>query len=99
MATAKVETKAKVEPEKKAYKVRLRVYGANATICRDRLPFIEDKTDEVVKWLAAHDYKEEEIEIIGEKPAIWDTVFPQPVKEPMATPIVGDPTVEPVIAS
>jgi hypothetical protein len=89
MATAKVEVK--------VYKVRLRVHGATATICRDRLPFIEDKTDEAVKWLAAHGYKEGEIEIIGEKPAVWDTVYPQPVKEP--APIVIDSTVEPVIAS
>ena len=64
---------------KSPYKVRLRIYGDKATICRDRLPFIEDKTDEAVKWLAAHDYKESEIEIIGEKPAIWGTVYPSPV--------------------
>jgi hypothetical protein len=75
MATTKVET------EKKSFKVRLRVYGDKATICRDRLPFIEDKTDEAVKWLAAHGYKESEIEIIGDKPAIWDTVFSPPVTE------------------
>ena len=97
MATAKVETKAKIEPEKKSYKVRLRVHGATATICRDCLPFIDDKTDEAVTWLAAQGYKEAEIEIIGEKPASWDTVYPQPVKEP--APIVIDSTVEPVIAS
>ena len=79
MATAKVEAK--------VYKVRLRVHGATATICRDRLPFIDDKTDEAVTWLAAQGYKEAEIEIIGEKPAIWETIYPQPVKEPEAVTV------------
>jgi hypothetical protein len=86
MATAKVETKTKGE-EKKVYKVRLRIFGTKAVIFRDLMPSIEDKTEEAVKWLAAHDYKESDIEIIGEKPAIWDTVYPQPVKEPEANPV------------
>jgi len=74
--TMSSEPKAKkVEEEKRAYKVRLRVQGENSTIFRDRMPFIDDKTNEAVKWLAANGYKESEIEIIGEKPAVWDTVF------------------------
>ena len=92
---AKVEVKAKAaEVVKKTYKVRFRVQGGTATIFRDRMPYIEDKTDEAVKWLGANGYKESEIEIIGDKPAIWDTVYPQPVKEaPMAAPVTDSVSV------
>jgi hypothetical protein len=63
--------------EKVASKIRLRVYEEKSTIYRnDGMPSIDDKTDEAVKWLAAKGYKESDIEIIGEKPAIWATVYP-----------------------
>ena len=71
MATAKVET------EKKTYKVRFKIFGTKATIYRDCMPYIEDRTDDAVKWLADHGYKESDIEIVGKKPAIWDTFYPQ----------------------
>jgi hypothetical protein len=89
---AKAETVAKP-----TFKVRLRINPADtATIFRgEGLPFIDDKTDSAVKWLADKGYKPEEVEILGEKPAIWSTVYPEPVAE--STPIV-EPVVEPASA-
>ena len=39
-----------------------------------------------MRWLHAKGYKEADIEIIGEKPAIWDAIFSPPVvaQEPVA---------------
>lgn len=69
--------------EKSTSKVRLHVYaqGHSKIIRNDKLPFIEDNTDRAVRWLAANGFKENEIEIIGEKPACWNTVFPPAVVE------------------
>ena len=59
-------------------KARLRVHSQTlATILRnDGLPAITDRTEEAVKWLAAQGFKPAEIEILGDKPATWDMVFP-----------------------
>lgn len=94
-----LETKAptaskKIEKvEKPVYKIRLKVHSQEkSTIFRnDGFPFIDDKTENAVKWLADKGYKPEEIEILGEKPAIWEIVYPKPVVE---APIVEVPTVE-----
>jgi hypothetical protein len=60
----------------KKYKVKLEIKKGYSTITRGNgLPLIDDQTDKAVKWLAKKEYKPEEIEIIGEKPSIWDTVF------------------------
>lgn len=83
----------KVEP-KKVYKISLHVKSRGSSIIYrgDNLPFICDKTDNAVKWLVDKGYKEEDIELVGEKPSIWDSIFsppppPQPViaPEPVAT--------------
>jgi hypothetical protein len=70
--------------EKSTSKVRLHVdtRGHSTIIRNDGLPFIEDKTDRAVRWLAANGFKENEIEIIGEKPACWSTIFSPPIVEP-----------------
>jgi hypothetical protein len=75
--------KATKVPEKPTFKVRLRVddRGHSTIIRNEGLPFIEDKTDKAVIWLAANGFKENEIEIIGKKPACWDAVFSPPVVE------------------
>jgi len=80
--TKKTDTKPKAEKvAAKVYKARLRINSQDsATIFRGNgLPYIDDKVDAAVTWLAANGFKADEIEIIGEKPAIWNTVYPTEV--------------------
>jgi hypothetical protein len=87
----------KTKTEKQVKKTSLHVKsGGSSIIYRgDNLPFICDKTDNAVKWLHDNGYKEEEIEIVGEKPEVWDSIFspsqpviaPEPAAEPVETPI------------
>jgi hypothetical protein len=44
-------------------------------IFRKDLPAIIDKTDNLIQWLVANNYKAADIDIIGEKPASWDAAF------------------------
>lgn len=66
--------------EKSTFKVKLRVdpRGYSTIIRNGGLPFIDDKTEKAVSWLALKGFKENEIEIIGEKPACWKSIY-QPV--------------------
>jgi hypothetical protein len=70
--------------EKPTSKIRLRIYTPEHSVIirNDRLPFIEDKTENAVKRLFDNGYKTEEIEIIGEKPLCWDKIFLPIVVEP-----------------
>jgi len=70
-----------VEIPVKTTKVKIKFQDLSATIIRDNLPTILDASENAVKWLAKN-YKPEEIEIVGNKPAYWDTYFP-PSKEPI----------------
>lgn len=59
------------------FKVKLKVHSQeSSTIIRKDLPTITDRTINAVKWLSDKGFKASEIEIIGEKPATWDEVFP-----------------------
>ena len=81
--------------EKKVYKISLDVRSGSSVIYRhDGMPFICDTTDNSVKWLHDKGYKEAGIEIIGEKPAIWDSIFSPPV----VASVVAQETVAPVSA-
>lgn len=63
--------------EAKSDKIRLVVRSqVSATIHRPNMPFIDDRTDKAVEWLAAKGFTPADIVIEGEKPANWDTVFP-----------------------
>jgi hypothetical protein len=87
MANRKPDQAAKVEVAKSKFKVHLRsVSTSSAVIYRDNLPDIIDNREAAVRWLAEKGFKAEEIEIIGEKPANWDVVFPPPAA-PEAIPI------------
>jgi hypothetical protein len=82
--------------EKKIYKISLDIRSGGSSIIyrHDGFPFICDTTDNSVKWLHDKGYKEADIEIIGEKPAIWDSIFSPPVvaQEPEAVvPAPADP--------
>jgi hypothetical protein len=64
------------------FKISLQIYSGGSSMIFDRkdgLPFIIDKTDNAVRWLIANGYKEKDIKIIGEKPAIWDELFSPPI--------------------
>lgn len=68
---------AKISEEKKQYEVRVKFDGsATATIYKPGLPLVIDKVEEVVKALT-HLAEESNIEVIGEKPACWETYFPK----------------------
>jgi hypothetical protein len=41
----------------------------------NKLPDIYDKTPNAVEWLKANGYAVKDIELIGDKPANWDSVF------------------------
>ena len=88
---AKTETKntdSKKEEPKVKKPVSLHIKGASSIIYREGLPFIMDKTENAVKWLADKGYKEKDIELVGEKPATWDDAFspvPQDLTQTIAT--------------
>lgn len=73
----KTETK-KEEPKVKK-PVTFQVKGGSSIIYRnDGSPFIVEETGRAVKWLVDKGYKEKDIEIVGEKPAVWDAAFSPP---------------------
>jgi len=63
--------------EKKTTKVSLYVgtYGSSTIVREDRMPQIMDKTEKTVEWLKAKGYEVKDIELIGDKPANWNSVF------------------------
>lgn len=77
MSKAEEKKAEEKKAEKSKFKVRLRVVGGSATIFRGNgLPYIDDKTENAVQWLSDKGYKAEEIELDGEKPDIWETIYP-----------------------
>jgi len=46
-------------------------------------PTITDKTESAVEWLKAKGYKVTDVDLIGEKPANWDTVWEIAPVEPV----------------
>jgi hypothetical protein len=77
----------KVAP-KKVFKISILFYSDDtARIIRKDLPALIDKTEKSVEWLETHDFKEEDIEIIGDKPDCWKTYYPTPVSAPVVEPI------------
>ena len=72
---------AKAVEAKKDYKVMIKFDGSTtATIIRPGMPFIVDGTSNIMKYASSF-FKEEEIEVMGEKPASWAVFFPKPVIE------------------
>lgn len=68
--------------EAKSDKIRLVVRSQDsATIYRPGMPYIIDRTEKTVEWLAAKGYTPEDIVLEGEKPANWDAVFSPPSPE------------------
>jgi len=91
MSKAEEKKAEEKKAEKAKFKVRLRINsGGSSTIFRgEGLPYIDDKTEKAVQWLFDKGYKAEEIEIIGEKPGIWDTVYPSAkAAEPVQADVV-----------
>ena len=80
------KTAEKVAP-KKVYKISIQFNYSDgkSRIYRKDLPDLIDLTVSSVAWLKAHDFKMEDIEIIGDKPECWETYYPAPVVEPAAT--------------
>jgi hypothetical protein len=90
-----LKTPEKVTP-KRVYKISIEFYpGGTSRIIRKDLSQLIDKTPESVAWLKAHDFKEEDIELIGDKPDCWETYYPVPVVEP--APVVPAPVAESVV--
>ena len=67
-----------VSTKKKTTTVSLYVtnYGSSTIVRSGGMPMIIDQTDKALEWLKAHEYKASDIEIIGEKPSCWDTIYP-----------------------
>jgi len=87
MSKAEEKKAEEKKAEKSKFKVRLRINSdGSSTIFRgEGLPYIDDKTEKAVQWLSDKGYKAEEVEIIGEKPKIWETVYPSiKAAEPVA---------------
>jgi hypothetical protein len=79
----------KVEEVKKEYKIRVRFDGSRtATIYYPGMPFVIDIVDNVLNKISS--YKEDDIEVIGEKPANWETWFPAPIQETPVVEIVSE---------
>jgi hypothetical protein len=78
-------------------KIRLVCDGSSTvTIHRLGLPYIVDKELEAVQWIKANVAKPEEVEIVGERPASWDIVFPvQKPEDAMAEPVTPEVIQEP----
>jgi hypothetical protein len=57
------------------YKAVIKIQGNLSTIYRPGLPFIHDKVDSAIHWLKKEGYKSEEINVIGEKPSLWNEIF------------------------
>jgi hypothetical protein len=76
------KTAEKVIP-KKVFKISIEFYpGGKSKIYRKDLSALIDKTDNSVAWLKAHDFKEEDIELLGTVPDCWETYYPAPVVVP-----------------
>ena len=76
------KTTEKVVP-KKVYKISIKYHSdGKSMILRKDLSALIDTTDKSLAWLKAHDFKAEDIEIIGDKPYGWDLYYPAPVVEP-----------------
>ena len=76
MANKKPDAAKPVAVEKSKFKAHLRTVScSSAIIYRDNMPDIIDNKEAAVRWLAEKGFKAEEIEVMGEKPANWDTVF------------------------
>ena len=91
-------------PVKKTTTVTLQVGAAGISIIErgNGLPFISDRTDKAVEWLKAKGYKVTDVELIGEKPSNWDTVFeiaPADPVVPEEQPTLVDPITNPVDAT
>ena len=85
----------KVAP-KKVYKICIEFYpGGTSRIYRKDLSDLIDLTDKSVAWLKTHDFKEEDIESLGDKPDCWETYYPAPVVEP--APLVVEPESAPLV--
>ena len=82
----KIETKKPTEKKaapKKVYPISIEFYtDGKSKIIRKDLPMLIDKTDKSIAWLKANNFKEGDIEIIGNKPDCWETYYPAPVVEP-----------------
>ena len=101
MANKKPDEAAKIAVVKSKFKVCLCTDSSSAKIYRPNMPYIIDNKEAAVRWLAEKGFKAEEIEVVGEKPVNWDTVFPPhgvpetvPVAEVLAGVLNGPPPVE-----
>jgi len=84
--------------QKPISKVRIRIHtDGKSTIYRNEgLPSIDDKTDNAIQWLFDKGFKSEEVEIFGQKPENWNSIFgiKSPVEQVVVEPVV---IVEPVV--
>jgi len=80
---------------KKVYKISIEFYpGFTAKITRKDLPQLIDTTDKSISWLEVHDFKAEDIELIGDKPDCWETYYPAPAPIVEPAPVVEPPLAE-----
>ena len=65
------------EIKKNVKKISFHVKSDSSIIYRNNteLPFLIDKTENSIKWLVENGFKQEDIEIVGEKPPMWDAIF------------------------
>jgi len=89
-----------VAPVKKTTTVTLQVGAAGMSIIErgNGLPFISDRTEKTVEWFKAKGYKVTDVELIGEKPSNWDTVWeiaPADPVVPEEQPTLVDPIADP----
>lgn len=94
----KPEPKKEKVPPKKVYEIRIQFYlDGKAMIVRKDLPSLIDTDANSVSWLESHNYRPENIEIIGTKPDCWVDYYPAPVVEPTPSPVAEvAPMAEPV---
>lgn len=88
-------------PVKKTTTVTLQVGAAGMSIIErgNGLPFISDRTEKAVEWLKAKGYKVTDIELIGAKPANWDTVFEIAPAVPTVVDVAAAEATAAIIAS
>jgi len=80
MSKAEEKKAEKVKEEKAKFKISIRIHGdGTSTVYQGNgFPHIIDKTEKSIQWLANKGFKAEEIEILGDKPEVWESIYPSP---------------------
>ena len=70
----------KAEVVKPVSKIRIKSFpdGTSTIYRNDGLPTITDKSVSALCWIKSNGFNEADIEVIGDKPDCWETVFAAP---------------------